>query len=207
VLVCLVAGLVLTVAAIAFDLSRVPLVAANPTPASSQTGVTVLHKKTSVCQAAETMPKGTTAIRVPLFAVLGPAVSISVTQGRRLIAHAKHAAGWMGGSVTVPLSKQARTTFDATVCAMVPANAYEPIVLRTSPAKKSTATIGAKPIRGHIAIEYLSPDRSSWLSLVPEVARRMGLGRAWGGTWIVLLVVLMMGGLVVVCSLSIIREM
>jgi hypothetical protein len=57
-----------------------------------------------------------------------------------------------------------------------------------------------------LTIEYLRRGSSSWWSLALAVARRMGLGRAWAGTWIVLLVAIMMGSAIAIASWLTTRE-
>jgi hypothetical protein len=53
------------------------------------------------------------------------------------------------------------------------------------PAAEGLVADGGERLGGRIRVEYLSPGRASWLSLAPSIARRMGFGHAWSGTWIV----------------------
>ncbi len=59
---------------------------------------------------------------------------------------------------------------------------------------------------GRIAVEYVRAGSSSWWSLVPSVARRMGLGRAWAGTWVAAMVALLMVTGIVLASWLTLRE-
>src|SRR6202043_813748 len=49
-------------------------------------------------------------------------------------------------------------------------------------------------------VEYLRPGHSSWWSLASSVARRMGLGHAAAGTWIVFLLIALMITVVTLAS-------
>jgi hypothetical protein len=65
---------------------------------------------------------------------------------------------------------------------------------------------GGTPLPGRVRVEYLRRGRS-WWSLVPTVARRIGLGHALGGGWNVLLVLALMAALVFCASRLALREL
>ena len=87
------------------------------------------------CQADETVPAGSSAIRLSLEASAGPRVSVAVLSGGRTIAHGASVEGWLGRVVTVPVTPLERTVHNATVCFSF-AGAKERVSLlgvRTSP--------------------------------------------------------------------------
>ena len=87
-------------------------------------------------------------------------------------------------------------------------NGHESVELLGEPTSGAFAARGRRgPLPGRIRVEYLRPGGASWWSVAPEVARRMGLGRAAPGTWIVLLVLALMGCLVALCSRLVLREL
>lgn len=87
-------------------------------------------------------------------------------------------------------------------------NGEESLQLVGEPAGAALAARSAAgPLPGRVVAEYLRPSRSSWWSLAPSVARRMGLGHAPSGTWSALLVLALMAAVVLVCSRVILREL
>jgi len=64
-----------------------------------------------------------------------------------------------------------------------------------------------KALPGRFRIEYLRAASSSWWSQALTVARRMGLGRSPGGTWIVAPMIALMVAAIAVASRLILREL
>ncbi len=199
------AGLLLGAIAIAITLSRSPLTVARR-DTSSVTAVLTAHNKTTICQAGESIPRGTSAIRLTLDTFTGPRVTVTVSAHERIIARGERGSGWTGGAVTVPVDRIPEEVRDARVCFTPYLNGDETAALSVS-ASKPAAVEGTRTLPGHARIDYLEPGHSSWWSLAPEVARRMGLGRAASGTWIVVLAIALMAGVVVLSARVLIREL
>jgi hypothetical protein len=161
----------------------------------------------SGCQADETLPRGTTAIRLALEAFTGPQVTLAAYAGGRVIARGEHGSGWTGNVVTLPIAPQRVAHARATICFAF--SVYDETVdVRgepTAPALAARNGSGA-PLPGRVRVEYLRPGRS-WWSLAPSVARRMGLGHALGGAWDVVLALALMAALVVCASRLALREL
>lgn len=190
----LAAGLALLAVAIGVTLSGSPLVIAG---ASSDRATEKLARTEGhadvVCQPGEVLPRGTSAIRLTLKAVAGPRVSVGVLSGTRELTSGVAASGWMGAAVTVPVRPIARTTAHVRICFRVsPAPENITIIGRATPPKMAAVNGSGRPLPGRIGIEYLRPGPRSWWSAAPAVARRMGLGRAPSGTWMVLLPIALM---------------
>jgi hypothetical protein len=204
--VALAVGLVLSAVALAVVLSRSPEVIAGtnaigalPQPLRSVPG------SGSACQADEALPAGTSAITLSLEATAGPRVAVGVLSGDRVIAHGESASGWTGAAVTIPVTPVRHVVRDTTVCFSF-SGANERVSFlgaRTSTARAATSGDSALP--GRIGIEYLRSGSSSWWSLAHAIARRMGLGRAWSGGWVVLLVAALMACAIALASWSIVR--
>jgi hypothetical protein len=64
-----------------------------------------------------------------------------------------------------------------------------------------------KALPGRLGIEYLAPSHGSWWSRLLSVARHFGLGRAYSGTWIALLVAALMAAVVVLAVRLSLREL
>ena len=99
-----------------------------------------------------------------------------------------------------------RPATHATVCFAFAGAEERVSFLGVPTAGASGAWTSAGPLPGRMAVEYLRPGRSSWWSLAPSVARRMGLGRAWAGTWVVLLAGSLMALAIALGSWLTIRE-
>ena len=200
-------GLLAGVAAIALTLSGSPIAVARVNT-TEDTVVEVVRQRLSACQANEALPRGTSAIRLRTFAFLGPRVTVQVLAHGRVIARGERESGWTGGVVTVPVNRLATARTGVETCFTLFPNGDETIELVGEP---TTGPLAARsqegPLPGRIRVEYLRPGSSSWWSLAPEVARRMGLGHAPAGTWSVLLVIALMGSLVALCSRLILREL
>jgi len=56
-------------------------------------------------------------------------------------------------------------------------------------------------------IEFLKPGKRSWLSSASSVARHMGLGRWIHGTWMVLLVIALLGAILLGASWLTVKEL
>lgn len=187
------AGLAVTAASVAVVLSRSPptVVRDNYVPADHRLAAT--EGGGALCQANEALPASTSAIRLSLVADLGPEMHLDILSAGREVASGERGAGWGGGSVTVRIRPPQSTLPHATVCVSF-TGANERVSLWGSrTAANLAATSGQTHLPGRIRIEYLAPGHSSWWSLALSVARRLGLGRAWAGTWIALLVLMLTG--------------
>lgn len=203
----LVVGALVGVGVVGFVLSgsRVGVVRVS-TPVHEPIETT--RQRIAACQADEVLPRGTSAIRMRVFAFLGPRVTIAVRAHGRMIAHGERGSGWTGGVVTVPVGALAATVRGVDVCFTVALNGDETGDLvgeRTTAGRAARGPAGSLP--GRVRLEYLRPGSSSWWSLAPSVARRMGLGHAWGGTWSAVLVLVLMGCVALLCTALALREL
>jgi hypothetical protein len=160
----------------------------------------------AVCQANEVLPAGVSGIRLWMLAIYGAQVHVAAFSGSQVLTEGSRGADWTGQTVTVPVKPVAHTTSHVKLCFAVEPNS-EPIVFRGALAPpRETAEVlkGAtltpavaavnteRPLVGRIGVEYLAAGQSSWWSRVTSVAKHMGLGRAYSGTWIALLVAALM---------------
>ena len=204
----LVAGLALLAVALVIVLSGSPLLVThtNATPASEP--ILEGGSGSNACQAGEALPAEITAIRLTLVAAVGPRVSLSVLSGTRVLTSGVTASGWTSGAVTVPVKALPHAAAPVRVCFKLGPSA-ETIQLggvRTGTTVAARNFSGA-PLPGRFTVEYMRSASSSWWSLAKMVARHMGLGRAPSGTWIALLVLLLMGTTVATGSWLIVKEL
>jgi hypothetical protein len=206
--VALAAGMLLIAIAFAVTLSHTPLVVVADSSAFTHKTIAVTTTPAGACQAGETVPRGTSAIRLGLTTVLGPEVRVRVLSDSHLLTRGMHAVGWEGASVTVPVSPLTRTSAPVTVCFQLSRlnGPVEMLGLRT---RRATAAMGdeGKRLPGRLHIEYLRPGRDSWWSLAFSTARRLGLGRPASGSWNALLVLALATALVALSSWLVAREL
>ena len=188
----LVAGLALMALAIAFVLTRSPPEVAATNSIAFARILATTSGSAGVCQSGERLPAETTAIRLSLAADLGPKVNVEVLSGGQVLTSGDRGPGWGAGVVTVHVRALPRALSGATVCvSFTGANERVDFWGARTPASVS-ATSPAGRLGGRLRIEYLRSGRSTWWSLATAVARRMGLGRTWPGTWVALLVLALM---------------
>ncbi len=100
-----------------------------------------------------------------------------------------------------------RTTSTVTVCfATTPL--HDELIAYGERTRKAIAahTSSGAALPGRVRIEYLGAGAASWLSLAATVARHMGLGRGWSGTWIAALVATLTLAATALASALLLRE-
>lgn len=204
----LAAGLALLAIALAVTLSGSPLVVAhtNATPANEP--ILEAGSGSNACQAGEVLPAGITAIRLTLVAVVGPRVSLSVLSGARVLTSGVTASGWTSGAVTVPVTAMPHAVAPVRICFKL-GKSVETVQLgglRTSAATAARNFSGV-PLPGRFTVEYMHSGDSSWWSSAKTLARHMGLGRAPSGSWVALLVALLMGAAIAIGSWLTVKEL
>jgi hypothetical protein len=192
-------GMVVLAAAIALVLSQSPLavVGTNSVPPPNATGF--IRGGKSHCVSGGTIPQGTTAIRIPFEANVGPKVDVKVLSGVRVLTTGSRAAGWgVTDNVTVAVSRVAQTLSGAAVC--ITTGPVNPYLLASSTIVASTSPTGQEARAESLHLEYLRPTGATWWSRASSIAHQMGLGRAASGTWIVFLLLALMIAVVLLAS-------
>jgi hypothetical protein len=186
--IVLAAGLALIAVATVAVLLHSPRTVAATNGVAPTTALVSASENAQACQANETIPAGTTAIRLQIVATTGPRVSVQVRQGRRLLANGTLAPPWYGAVVTVPIAEIEHAVRHATVCFQLSnlSGLVQAYGSPTPPARAAQA--GGKPLPGRIAINYLRRGPRSWLSLAGSIAEHMELGRAASGSAIVVVI-------------------
>jgi 4-amino-4-deoxy-L-arabinose transferase-like glycosyltransferase len=198
--VALAIGLALTIIALVLVLSGAPVAVAPRDTGLVEAELASTRHGSGLCQSGETVPVGTVAIRLSLKALIGPRVEVHVFAGGSVLTSGERGGGWTAATVTVPVRRVAHTAAHAKVCVAF-AVEDETVVMAGTPTPRSRAAVagGGQVLPGRLNIEYLLPGHKSWWSLAFSIARHMGLGRAWAGTWVVLFV---LGMMVVVLALT-----
>jgi hypothetical protein len=173
--------LALMLIAVGVSLARSPLVRAGTdgTPLPTEIGATSVP--TTICQGEETVPDGTTAIRVSLLSLLGPRIKLIASSGGQVLTTGQIGYGWTGAVVTIPVRRVAGTHPHTKICVSL-AKRQQLVNLRGVNTKFSPAvTEGKQVLPGRMRFDYLRPDSKSWLSLILPTARRIGLNIGGGG--------------------------
>jgi hypothetical protein len=161
-----------------------------------------------VCQPNEVLPAGVSAIRLAVGAYFGSPIHVKVTAGSRVLTEGGRGPTWTGTSVTVPVTPLRYTASHVRLCFDIGPNS-ELVFLKgvASPARETAVLGNGQPIGGRIGVEYLAAGQGSWWSRILTVARHMGLGRAFSGTWVALLVAALMAAVGVLAVSFTLREL
>ncbi|HEY2283936.1 MAG TPA: hypothetical protein VGH60_10350 [Solirubrobacteraceae bacterium] len=160
----------------------------------------------TICQPGETLPAGVSGVRLGVWAFYGAKMHVRVYSGSRILTEGSRGPNWTSDSVTVPIRPIDRQASGVTVCIGIGPNNQPLLLLGASTAAKESATAALEVnaptpaaassshalLGGRIGLEYLSAGHGSWWSRLSSVAEHMGLGRAYSGTWIALLVAALM---------------
>jgi hypothetical protein len=204
-------GLALLAVAVILVLTRSP---PRVLRAGAQEGVLVASANTSsqasylqACQAGEALPAGVSGIRLPIWAFFGTSMHVAVYSGSQVITKGSRGPAWTGSTVTVPIAPLRHAVSPVTVCFSAGPNSQPLFVtgVATSPANAATSGTG-EPLAGRVDIEYLAAGSGSWWSRIQQVSWNMGLGRAFSGTWIVLLIFALMAATGVLAVRLVLRE-
>jgi hypothetical protein len=204
----LAAGLAAVAIALVVTLSGSPLVLAHSNGTLADSKIAESTGNAEACQAGETLPAGTSAIRLSLWSTAGPRLRVTALSGTSVATEGVIDAGWTTGVVTVPVKSVARASSHVRICIKLGQTPENVLFVGSQTAAAVAARTGkGEALPGRIKIEYLRVAHSSWWSHVRMIARRMGLGRAPTGAWIALLVIALMGAVVASVSWLSLKEL
>jgi hypothetical protein len=203
----LAAGLALIALAVFVVLLHSPSTVAATNGIGPNTELVGTTSSIRVCQAGETVPASTVAIRLSIEATTGPRVSVKAVAASGVVTRGTRGSAWYGSAVTIPVRRVERTVARTTVCVGLGAlTGY--VALLGAPTRPGTAAVarGAR-LPGRIGISYLRAGGRSWWSLAGAVIRHMGLGRAPSGSWIVLPIAALAAAAIALASWLLVREL
>lgn len=196
------------VVALGVILTRSPPMLAGTNSVSLKGNVGVSEHDVSACQAGETVPSGTSAIRLAMSAIIGPHVSAAVLSGSQILTSGTHSSGWTGAQVTVPVAQVTRTLPDATVCfALGDFDGKVEVVGEPTLPNVAAFSPNGQRLKGRFRVEYVRAGSVSWLSLASSIADHLDLGRTPSGRWVAFLAAALLLSLVALTSLLIVREL
>jgi hypothetical protein len=199
----LCAGLALLVLAVGLVLSGSPVRVLGTNSVREGGTAFAMRGGEGACQGNETLPRGTSALRLGLEARVGPKITLAVFSRGGVLARATRGSGWTGGDVTVPIAQVPRAISSARICfTLGPTREF---VLRLGRELRARNAHGVPSLR--MRIEYLAPGEATWWASALSVARRIGLGRAPSGTWVALLLVALMAIVATLASYLCVRNL
>jgi hypothetical protein len=205
--VALAAGLALTALALAVTLSQSPLGVAATNSIQGKEELETLHRGTALCQPGETIPRGTTAIRLGMFAWLGPRVTLAAYSGNRVVTGGQRGSGWTGWVVTIPVKPLSHKVSDVKLCFATHLVRDETMkIVGAHQSAHSAYHPNGAPLGGRVTVEYMQPSKRSWWSLASLVARHMGYGHADSGPWSVFVVIALAAAVAAAASGIVLRE-
>jgi hypothetical protein len=183
-------------------------------------GFDLITGDAAVCQADEVLPAGVSGIRLWMRAIYGARVYLVAYSGSRVLTEGRRGPEWTGQTVTVPVTPVGRASTGVKLCFAIGPNS-EPVVLlgdfasaqeppavaRSGLFASPAAASEGRPLAGRVGVEYLAAGRGSWWSRVLSVARNMGFGRAFSGSWIALLVAVLMAAVGALAVRLTVREL
>jgi Predicted membrane protein (DUF2142) len=196
--ITLIAGVALIALALAATLAQAPARVLHSNAVAPDFRLAdVSSNGARLCQAGELLPRGTSALRFSLLSVIAPSITVSASSGTRVLTAGRRAAGWMTGSgETIPVRALSRSYSNVTVCFTLGDLTGETVSILGQTAPPATAARGGAthgtlaPLGGRIRVDYLSAGQRSWWSRAGAIVGRIGRGRAWGGAWTLLLILL-----------------
>jgi hypothetical protein len=205
--VTLVAGVAILIAVCGYVLTRSPprVLRAGAKP---NIFLSSFYGNAEACQGDETLPAGASAVRLSILAYVGAPIHVAVYSGAHVLTQGSRGPNWTGTSVTVPVVPLSHSASNATLCFAVAPNSETLFLLGSqAPAAEALRASTGQAAAGRLGVEYLGAGVGSWWSRVPTVARHMGLGRAFSGTWIVLLIVAMVAAVGILAGGLALREL
>jgi hypothetical protein len=140
----------------------------------------VLHlaPRQTLCEPGEIIPAGTGALRLrgKPQGGRGPALSSTVTGPAGQVTNGSRGGGWQPGLVSIPLRRVVQDTVTATVC-LTDIGPVGASFGGSVPDGSFIVDIDGHPLAGRLRIDYMRPGRESWLSLLPELQRRVAIGK------------------------------
>ncbi len=199
--IALVIGLSAILVALGVVVSASPLAVAATDGVPANLAVGHFYTSQTSCQPGGAVPRGTTAIRVSLSANIGPNVNLELLSGSTLVSEGAREAGWgVDETVTVPIKRVTSRIDHARIC-LTTGPVVEP--LQVNGTRVQTPGGDTTLLR----LEYLRPRSASWLSLLPSIARRMGLAHAPAGTWAAYMLIAVMAAVAAIATRLALREL
>jgi len=200
------AGLAIIATAIGLVLAHAPEGTARTNGVASVDRLASVRASARVCQSGEALERGTSAIVVLTSAFHGPRVTAQVLHGGQVVASGHQGSNW-NGTVTIPVKPPAHTIEHATFCfELSPQHEVVSLYGDEAPTQLA-ATLNDVALPGRVGLEYLHVGNRPWWSSVASIAYHVGLGRAFGGTWIAFFAIALMAAVTALVAGFLLRDL
>ncbi|HEY2766866.1 MAG TPA: hypothetical protein VGI76_01340 [Solirubrobacteraceae bacterium] len=205
--IVLAGGLALVAVAALATLLHAPATVAATNGVQPSAMLVSAQSDAEACQTHETIPAGTTAVRLQIVATTGPRVAVEIQHAGHTITHGAQSAAWFGGTVTVPVDAVNHAVANATTCFQLRDLSGLVQAFGTPTRSAVAARANGKPLPGRVSITYLRPGRRSWLSLADGVIWHMELGHAIAGSLIVIMIAVLAATAIAIGAWTVTREL
>lgn len=206
--IALAGGIAILLVAICVTLSGAPIGAADTGGVPTGQELAYLRGHATICQSGETMLAGTTAIRMSLFAVFGPRLSVRAYSNGHLVTSGVRGSGWVGETPTIPVAQVNREVTGAKICATL-GKTDEAVTVggKKGATPYATSSVAGQKIPGRMSIEYARRVDESWWSTIGAIAAQLGIGRWPSGGGLAVLLLLLMGSMLAAACWLALREL
>ena len=205
--IVLATGLVLIAASVGVTLARSPPTLAGTNGVHAESLIGVVERAAGACQSGETLPAGTSAIRLSLVSIVGPRVAVRALAGGRAVTRGSTGAGWTSSEVTVPVAPLAHSVSPVKLCVRLSDLNGEVEFKGARTSAPAAVSERGERLHGRLRVEYVRAGHSSWATLISAVARHVSLGRAGSGLWVVFFILALALSVVALTSWGIVREL
>jgi hypothetical protein len=165
----------------------------------------------TMCQPAADLPGDAASVQI-LIGTYGrplPGLRLSFVDATNSeVAAGRVPAGGREGAVTVPLTQTRRVSAATRACLRIGGSHQVVLGGEAGPVGPSSELIAGRQQAGKVSLLYFRQGKDSWWSLLPELTRRFGLGKAsFFGTWTLPVAALLLLGVWVGAVRLLLREL
>ena len=145
-----------------------------------------LARGTQVCQNQEVIPENTTGVQLFLAGSRTAGARLRVVAldaGEQPITQGALIRG-ATGAIVVPTKRVSFSRVNATLCITARGRVPNDWSLVGQPGPIGRLAVDGRPVPGIIRIDYLRPGNETWFALLPTIAHRFAVTKAWWvGAW------------------------
>src|SRR5438552_2888732 len=209
--IVVVVALIAVATALILEMSKRATRGAGSDHASPVVFAATVRGHGTLCQPAAELPGDAAAAQI-LVGTFGrplPALRLTFLDATNIeVASGGVSAGGHEGIVSVPVTHTGKTGASTTACVRV--GGSHPVALggETGPVDPTSAVIDGRQQPARVSLHYFRLGKESWWSLLPDLSRRFGLGKApFFGAWTLPAMALLLLGVWVAAIRLLVREL
>jgi hypothetical protein len=165
----------------------------------------------TLCQPSAYLANDAARVQILIGTYGGPVPDlrlIFVGAANNVVASGHLAAGGHEGIVTIPLRHLRRVPAATTACLRIGGSSQVALAGEAGPVNPGSEVVGGRQQPGRVSLTYFRRGEESWWSLLPELRRRFGLGKAaFFGDWTLPVAALLLLGVWVAAARLLAREL